>query len=130
MGSDKYTLIGNGLDNGGFQSELVQVANGKGYKDVEQRETTERHRTSMKDVTQTDSGSVVRLPRLYIPGETGELAGLSPEIYTPDESQLAMIEPSMLKQVYAQVSLQFYNGIQWYKFNMEYDSVLIIISSA
>ena len=67
----------------------------------------ERTRTiSVNSVTQTENGSIVKIPRLHIPGETGELAGLSAEMASqdfPDGQTTVVVTPEKLKQIYSQV---------------------------
>ena len=97
-------IMENGLTPVDSQPQLI-LDNEKAEKDRERRRTI-----SVNSVTQTANGSIVKLPRLHIPGETGELVGLAAELGngsdqdSTDGGQLATtIAPEKLKQVYAQV---------------------------
>ncbi|XP_067936337.1 uncharacterized protein [Watersipora subatra] len=93
----------DGVSNGLTPLDAHQFNSEKALKKEERKRTI-----SVNSVTQTANGSVVKLPRLHIPGETGELAGLSSELGSadsPDEHQpeLQAIAPDKLKKVYAQI---------------------------
>lgn len=93
-------VFGNGLT----PVDTPALVTEKDYKDAERRS----HRTlSVNTVTQTGNGTIVKLPTLHIPGETGELAGLSSELSSSDSAdsnQSVDIAPEKLKRIYAQVS--------------------------
>jgi len=60
------------------------------------------------NVTQTSNASVITIPRLHIPGETGELAGLAEHSAADSEEgadspEVTNITPEKLKKVYSQV---------------------------
>lgn len=72
-------------------------------------EINRKRAMSVDTITQAGNGSIVELPTLHIPGETGELAGLSSEMYNDRSSPCpampnGVIAPEKLKKVYAQVS--------------------------
>lgn len=109
MAEVKYSpIVGNGcrhdefIENGMTPVDSPQLENGSPYKD------TKRQRTlSVNTVTQTANGSIIKIPTLHIPGETGELAGLSAELDNRNavngNGSLEKIAPEKLKQIYAQV---------------------------
>lgn len=102
---DSFPTDDHKMEDGLTPVDTAHAASGKlstGYSF-----SSRGHATSMDTVTQTANGSVVTLPRLHIPGETGELAGLSSELERHDSADgaiAAMVGPEKLKQVYSQVS--------------------------
>ena len=103
MEDAKYSLIG---DHGERRDGKVEKNDVSSLKEVAlDMQEPDRERTlSVNSVTQTGNGSILKLPRLHIPGENGELAGYSANDEGSEESPNAIVTPEMLQQAYAQVN--------------------------